>query len=128
MEKEICLIVPAEREYALVFRMALSGIAHLKDLSVGELDDLRMASDEAFDCLLHQGTEPQKLQLCVCQTEKGIVVSIAALEMGSSGCQCEDAVAMTRAVLETLIPELELGTSACGCVTRIDMTLPRAYL
>ena len=40
---EMTLRVPGQREYALVLRLALGGVAILKDLDAGALDDLRNA-------------------------------------------------------------------------------------
>ena len=64
-QQEITLRVPGKREYALVLRLALGGAAILKDLDAGALDDLRSASDEAVDCLLHQGREVSWLTMYV---------------------------------------------------------------
>ena len=64
-QQEITLRVPGKQEYALVLRLALGGVAILKDLDAGALDDLRSASDEAVDCLLHQGREVSWLTLHV---------------------------------------------------------------
>ena len=62
---EISLRVPGKREYALVIRTALGGVAVLKDLNVDALDDLRAAADEACDCLLHQGRAVSAVQVRV---------------------------------------------------------------
>ena len=50
IKQEITLRVPGKQEYALVLRLALGGVAMLKDLDAGALDDVRSASDEAVDC------------------------------------------------------------------------------
>ena len=49
IKQEITLRVPGQKEYALVLRLALGGVAMLKDLDAGALDDVRSASDEAVE-------------------------------------------------------------------------------
>lgn len=125
---EISLRVPAQKEYALVLRLALGGVAILKDLDAGTLDDLRNASDEACDCLLHQAREAAWLTLNVFDGgEKLTVCFTAELAPGAaSGHADEEETEISRAVLETLIPHVEMCTAPCGCVERIDLTLPKA--
>lgn len=125
---EITVRVPAQREYALVLRLALGGVAILKELDAGALDDLRNASDEACDCLLHQGRQADALELNVYDGGDNLTVSISAeLLPGENDVQgCEEETEISRVVLETLIPVVALKTESCGCVSRIDLTLPKA--
>ena len=124
---EISLRVPAGKEYALVLRLALGGVAILKDLDAGTLDDLRVAADECCDCLLHQGAAAQWLELNVYDCQEHLTVSISAEFSGADAiASCEDETEITRAVLETLAPEVTLHAAPCGCVERIDLTLPKA--
>ena len=110
---EMTLRVPGQREYALVLRLALGGVAILKDLDAGALDDLRNASDEACDCLLHD--EGAHLRVCL------------AACFGEDECAAvEDETEITRAVLETLVPEVTIEQAECGCVGRIGLALPKA--
>lgn len=128
IKPEISLRVPAQREYALVLRLALGGVAILKDLEAGTLDDLRNASDEACDCLLHQARQAQWLTLNVYDKGEKLTVCISA-ELASETVYAgleEDETEISRAVLETLIPVVEMKTAPCGCVECIDMTLPKA--
>lgn len=124
---EISLRVPGRMEYALVLRLALGGVAILKDLDAGTLDDLRAASDEACDCLLHQSMAAQWLELNVTDGGDRLTVSFSAEFSGEDGDGCgEEEVEISRAVLETLVPQVGLEKADCGCVCRIDLTLPKA--
>lgn len=126
-QQEITLRVPGKREYALVLRLALGGVAVLKDLDAGTLDDLRNASDEAVDCLLHQGRDVSWLTLNVQDGGEKLTVRICAEFEGEKiAAPDEDEVEISRAVLETLIPEVELCTRDCGCVETISLTLKKA--
>ncbi len=124
---EITLRVPGQREYALVLRLALSGVAMLKDLDAGTLDDLRNASDEAVDCLLHQGRCVQWMTLSVIDGGDCLTVRLCAEFCGeATHAADEDETAVTRAVLETLIPEVGIDAGECGCVTAISLKLKKA--
>lgn len=126
-QQEITLRVPGKQEYALVLRLALGGVAILKDLDAGALDDLRHAADEAVDCLLHQGREVAWLTLHVLDGGDRLTVRICAEFDGSGeGSMDEDEVEMSRVVLETLIPEVEMCTRECGCIDVISLTLKKA--
>ena len=127
IKQEITLRVPGKQEYALVLRLALGGVAMLKDLDAGALDDLRNASDEAVDCLLHQGREVSWLTLNVQDGGEKLTVRVCAEFAGEAAAPVdEDEVAISRAVLETLIPEVDMCTRDCGCVEAISLTLKKA--
>ena len=126
-KQEITLRVPGKQEYALVLRLALGGVAILKDLDAGALDDLRSASDEAVDCLLHQGREVSWLTLHVQDERDKLTVRICAEFTGEGETAMdEDDMAVSRAVLETLIPEVEMCARDCGCIEAISLTLKKA--
>ncbi len=126
-KQEIDLRVPGKREYALVLRLALGGVAILKDLDAGALDDLRNASDEAVDCLLHQGREVSWLTLAVFDGGEKLTVRICAEFAGEGESAVdEDDREVSRAVLETLIPQVEMATRDCGCIEAISLTLKKA--
>ena len=126
-EQEITLRVPGKQEYALVLRLALGGVAILKDLDAGALDDLRNASDEAVDCLLHQGREVRWLTLYVLDGGDKLTVRICAEFTGEGKfTQDEDEMEISRAVLETLIPQVEMCAKDCGCVEAISLTMKKA--
>lgn len=122
---EISLTVPGDGAYTVVLRTALGGVAVAADLGVDALDDLRMATDEACDCLLHQEKQVSRLCMRVRAAEDALTVSLQA-ELGACGGEkCGDRVAICRTILETLIPKVSFETEPCGCVSRIDLTMPR---
>ena len=127
IKQEITLRVPGKQEFALVLRLALGGVAILKDLDAGALDDLRAASDEAVDCLLHQGREVSWLTLLVQDEGDKLTVRICAEFTGEGeSTMDEDKMAVSRTVLETLIPEVEMCARDCGCIEAISLTLKKA--
>lgn len=122
---EISLIVPGRAEYALIIRTALGGVALLKDLGVDALDDLRMAADEACDCLLHQGRSAETLRLDVVDAGDRLMVRLSA-EFAEENGEGGAALEISRAILETLMPEVAFSTLPCGCVDQIELTMPKA--
>lgn len=127
IKQEITLRVPGTPEYALVLRLALGGVAILKDLDAGALDDLRNASDEAVDYLLHQGREVAWLTLYVLDGGDKLTVRICAEFAGAGEFTVDaDEMEISRAVLETLIPQVEMNALDCGCVEAISLTLKKA--
>lgn len=122
---EIQLRVPGSREYVLVIRTALGGAAILKNLDVDTMDDLRMAADEACDCLLHQDLPVRALTVTIRDRDARLAVSIEAELMGDGMGGGEEDRAIVQAVLETLAPEVKLITTPGGCIRRIDLMLPR---
>ena len=127
IKQEITLRVPGKQEYALVLRLALGGVAMLKDLDASALDDVRSASDEAVDCLLHQGREVSWLTLYVQDGGDKLTIRVCAEFTGEGELTADaDEMEVSRAVLETLIPEVEMCTQDCGCVDAISLTLKKA--
>lgn len=125
--REMELRVPGRQEYALVIRTALGGMAILKDLDVGTLDDLRMAADEACDCLLHQGLDVKSIDVAVTDEDTHLMVSLSALfDCGCDVLRGEDQTELSRAVLETLAPEVTFEKTPGGCVKSIRLRLPKA--
>ncbi len=125
----ITLRVPGDKAYALVLRLALGGVAILKDLDAGTLDDLRIAADEACDCLLHQGRGVGEIELQVADAGDQLTVSFMAeftRETAGDADMCQEETEISRAVLETLVPCVALHAADCGCIHRIDLTLPKA--
>lgn len=109
-EPEMTLRVPGESQYALALRTALGGMAILKDLDADTLDDLRMATDEMCDCLLHQGRKVKHLDMAVYDEGNQLKVALSAC-YGEEECPCnceENETEITRAVLQTLASEVNI--------------------
>lgn len=126
-QPEITLRVPGGQEYALVLRLALGGVAILKDLDAGTLDDLRIASDEAVDCLLHQGRSVAWLTLHVQDGGDRLTIRIQA-EFADQADQAANAdeLDISRAVLETLAPVVEMHMTDGGWLEGISLTMKKA--
>ena len=120
---EISLNLPADREFVLLARMAMSGLGMLAGLDVDLIDDLRSATDECCDCLLHQPIKADRLELRA-RVESGRLYCCLNVERskGQSDLPLSD-LEITRGVLETLMPDVTLQCDACG-VGSIGFSLP----
>jgi hypothetical protein len=120
---EIMLSLPADRDFVLLARMALSGLGMLAGLDVDLIDDLRSATDECCDCLLHQPVKAERLELRARIEEGRLYCCLNAVRSGSASDLPTDDLEITRGVLETLMPDVSLQCDACG-VGSIGFSLP----
>ncbi len=124
-KEEICLQVPGAGAYALVIRTMLGGVALLKGLDAGTLDDLRDAANECCDCLLHQGRRCANLVVTVREEERQLLVRFGGEWAEVDGPRWNE-TELSQAVLETLVPQVEMETDDAGRVTAISLRFPRA--
>ena len=122
---EITLRVPGQREYAVVLRTALGGVAIMKNFDIGTLDDLRSAVDEACDCMLNQGVDVEAIVMTVTDCGTGVHVALTAEHRNDRAPMESLEAEVARAVLETLIPKVDVCMSECGCIDHIGLTLYR---
>ena len=109
------LRVPADPAYLTVIRTATAGLAARLDLTLDEIEDLRIAVDEACALLLdhqpHQGEE-LRAAFTVLPNALDVVVSgpVTSLPRRSS---------YAWSVLEALVGQVETGVSDGGCWIRL---------
>lgn len=119
----VSLRVPGEREYALVIRTALSGLAVLMDFDMDALDDLRMAADECLECLLGQGRKVGAVQVEAKRSEEMMNLTMTA-EFVSPAVQGDaQELELTSSVLETLARQVDIVSDEGGCVQRIELVM-----
>ena len=121
--QEITLRLPAEGEYALIARLAVSGMGMLANLEVGLIEDLRTATDECCDCLLHQPLEAESLELNAFLEGGRLCCRIAAQRGGASTGEAPQDDEIARGILETLMPQVTLERDQGG-VYAIAFSLP----
>lgn len=119
----ISLRVPGEKEYALVIRTALSGLAVLMDFDMDALDDLRMAADECLECLLSQGRKVGAVQMEAERCEDAMRLTMTA-EFASPAAQgSAQELEITSSVLETLARQVDIISDEGGSVQRIELVM-----
>ena len=111
---EIFLSLPADREFVLLARMAISGLGMLAGLDVDLIDDLRTATDECCDCLLHQPVRAERLELRARVQDGRLYCCMNAVRSNGPSDLPQSDLDVTRGVLETLMPDVSLQCDACG--------------
>ncbi|HNW86380.1 MAG TPA: hypothetical protein PLP25_11560 [Candidatus Limiplasma sp.] len=120
---EIMLSLPADKDFVLLARMAVSGLGMLAGLDVDLIDDLRTATDECCDCLLHQPVRADRLELRARVESGRLYCCLNAVRSGGASDLPQSDLEITRGVLETLMPDVSLQCDACG-VGSIGFSLP----
>ncbi len=124
MKREAVLTVPATEEWALVLRMAASGVGALYDLALDVMDDLGVAIDESLDLLTHQPARPGQVEMSSFADEEGLHVCLTARDRAPAAPGEDMDPEIAEAILNTLVTHAELERDASG-VYGVRMTLPR---
>ncbi len=117
------LTVPARSDWALVLRMAASGVGALYDLPIDVLDDLKTAIDEAADLLLHQDYCAESLTLTCEGTPEGLHVSLTAQKCQEAHSDAPVDAGIAQLIIGTLVKQVHLDESEHG-ILGVHMTLP----
>lgn len=120
--REMELKTPADMEYALVVRMAMSGFGMLAGLDVDLIDDLRTVTDECFDCLLHQSLMLEEIHVSATLEEGCLRCKFCAVRGDTETGEPPQDEEVTRCILETLVPNLQLHCDEHG-VQCIDFSM-----
>ncbi len=123
MERSISLTIPADMDFALVARMALSGFGMLAGLEVDLIDDLRTITDECCDLMLHQSVRLKEFQFFAAARDGRFscrICGVRGLEKTGEPMQDQE---VTRCILETLLPDVQLHCDEEG-VCCIEFSMP----
>lgn len=120
--KSIDLLVAAQREMRLIVRMTTSGVLSRAGLTLDDMDDMKMAVDEAFTCLMEQPAAYHRIALHYEYDDQEVRICLA----GEDGCTDQPAKPdpqdddILRCILETMADEVLIGR--CGSGTgRIEL-------
>ena len=121
--RSVQLVIPADKAYAPVATLALSGLGMMAGLDVDLLGDLRTVAGECMDCLLNQAGRPQSIGMTAGVNDGRLYLRFES--QTRSRIQPEDPLGLeiTRGVLETLMPQVELHCDADG-VHGIECSMP----
>ena len=122
-QREIMLNLPADQEFVLLARMALSGLGMIGGLDVGLIDDVRAAADECCDCLMHQSRKAERIEMKARLDSGRLYCCFQAIRSEQSPDGPLGDYELSRCVLETLMPDVTLEKDACGVGT-IGFSLP----
>ena len=112
------LRVPADPAYLAVIRTATAGLAARLDLTLDEIEDLRIAVDEACALLLDHRPHPGK------EVHSAFTIHPGMLEVVMSGPtrNLPERSSFAWTVLEALVGRVETGPASDGCWIRLTHT------
>ncbi|HZI95985.1 MAG TPA: anti-sigma regulatory factor [Actinomycetales bacterium] len=111
---QVELRVPASPAYLAVLRTASAGLAARLDLTLDEIEDLRIAVDEACALLLADGSPDDDL-VAVFDLETDVL----AVQVTGPARRLPQRESFAWAVLEALVGEIETGTTETGSFIRM---------
>lgn len=122
--KRIELILPADNGLMLVIRLTAAGVIARGGVTVDRMDDLKMAVEEACNCVLGQERSPEKLHVCFDLGGKTLGMSVEGVYADETltaeafrGERREDEVEIEKCILESLVDNADIkivnGWIAC---------------
>lgn len=111
----ISISFPAQKPYAMLLRMFIAGAAASYDLPVDMLEDLRMAAEEVYDCLLSGSVKDDTQLICdVYRSEAHCVTVYMRLSSRNGLALPNPENELVYAILRTLMNEVILFSDDKG--------------
>lgn len=120
---EMRITVPAGREWGLVVKTAIGAAGSLAGLSLDVIDDLRTATDEAFELLSNQERLIEQVTLTTSVEEGMFNLSISA-HRAEHNARCQPRnPEVAQLIIGTLVTDVKLEGDGCG-IFSVTMALP----
>ena len=115
------LSVAADAGMMLVIRLTTAGVIARAGLTVDVVDNLKMATEEACNCLIGQENSPERLALrFACEDDALVIRVIAGGVEGMQGGVDEDELEIVRCILEALADKVSFEIDN-GWIRMIEM-------
>ena len=103
----VSLLIPADASFVRVARLTASGFGSLHDLSVDDLDDLRLVVDELCGFFIDLGTtEAIRLDL---RPNDGVGIEIVAMAPTPPGAELRQVDDLRQQIMEALTEHLSVS-------------------
>lgn len=104
LKAPVDLTVGADSGMMLVIRLTTAGVIARAGLTVDVMDNLKMATEEACNCLIGQEAAPERLFLRFACEDNALRIRISTGECNCCKCGCADETELeiVRCVLESL--------------------------
>ena len=95
---KFCLNTPVELKVAadpgmmLVIRLTTAGVVTRAGLTIDAMDNLKIATEEACNCLIGQEKPPKRLGLTYVCRDGSLFISVRGLDMECASCETDEAV------------------------------------
>ena len=130
--KRIELTLPADTGLMLVVRLTAAGVIARAGITVDRMDDLKLAVEEACNCLMSQERRPGRLHIYFELTGEGIEMYAEGLYEDDTltaedlrGDRQEDEMEIERCILEALADSVNI-TVKNGWIALIGMKAAKA--
>ena len=110
LKQPIELKLPAERNMMLVLRLTTAGVVARAGLGVDRMDDVKMAVEEACNCIIGDDNAAETLRLTFATNEEHLVIRICADNGCSAAKAQEDELSVIRCILESLVDGVDIRT------------------
>ena len=108
LKEAVELKVPAEQNMMLVLRLTTAGVVARAGLTVDRMDDVKMAVEEACNCLMDSANPLKRVTLRFEDKGDALVISVC----GDCGCGGsiieEDEAGVVRCILESLVDGVDV--------------------
>ena len=111
MNKTVDLLVAAQKEMMLIVRMTTLGVLARAGLTLDDMDDMKMAVDEAFGCLIEQSVGYEQIALHYEYDGEAASVRLSCMAASSEDDSSKDEI--LRCVLEFMADEVLIGKRGC---------------
>lgn len=103
------LKVAADPSMMLVIRLTTAGVVTRAGLTIDAMDNLKIATEEACNCLIGQEKPPKRLGLNYACRDDSLFISVRGLDMECASCDLDEAeLDVIRCILESLADEVSI--------------------
>ena len=108
LKQPVELKLPAERNMMLVLRLTTAGVVARAGLGVDRMDDVKMAVEEACNCILGEDNPAQTLRLRFFTDDKNLTIRICADDGCAAAAAQDDEMSVVRCILESLVDGVDI--------------------
>lgn len=103
------LNLAADSGMMLVVRLTTAGVIARAGLTMDVMDSLKMATEEACNCLIGQENPPKRIGLCFRCEDDRLKIAVRALDgVDATGSADENELEVVRCILESLADEVSI--------------------
>lgn len=125
MADDISASVPAAAKHVLVLRTVTASVAAQLGFSVDEIDDLRLAVDEAAAHVLSAGRAATTLTLRIAADGDRLMARLASDAQGADVPSRDAFASLSWQILTALVEDLDQGTDGSGPFVTFAKSRPR---
>lgn len=107
LKEPVELKLPAEQNMMLVLRLTTAGVVARAGLTVDRMDDVKMAVEEACNCLIGGNPAPRRLCLRFAVEENFLKIRICG-DGECTGAANADELGVVRCILESLVDGVDV--------------------